>query len=362
MVKQSRSFVVAVVVFCVAAAASVQGAQNVAESTVSQAYLQPVSDWPALHPNAAGELAALPEPLPVDETLVRIGERLFHDPKLSKDGTISCASCHKSNHHFADNVRISPGVAGKEGRRTAQMLRLVGHWDKLFWDGRVSQLKELVEQPLTDPVEMASSIEHVMAYVMAKPGYHDALADYFKEDLQWEQVASAIAEYIMSLDAPMRRFDYFMQAIAAGDMAQAANYLSEEERWGMHLFRTKAGCVQCHAGPLFSDQQLHNIGLAYYGRHFEDLGHYRVSGQAEHVGAFRTPSLRYVSERPHLMHNGLFNDLNGIVRMYRHGGPRPRPKGDQVNDPLFPETSPLLVPFELSQEEENAIVSFLKTL
>lgn len=68
------------------------------------------------------------------------------------------------------------------------------------------------------------------------------------------------------------------------------------------------------------------------------------------------------SERPHLMHNGLFKDLNGIVRMYRHGGPRPRPKGDQINDPLFPETSSLLVPFELSKEEENAIVSFLKTL
>ena len=81
-----------------------------------------------------------------------------------------------------------------------------------------------------------------------------------------------------------------MRDQAATTPVSAYSSVAEEERWGMHLFRTKAGCVQCHAGPLFSDQQLHNIGLAHYGRHFEDLGHYRVSGQAEHVGAFRTPS------------------------------------------------------------------------
>lgn len=330
--------------------------------TISQQYLQPQAKWPALHANAHADVAALPAPLKVDTTLAAIGQRLFHDPKLSRDATISCASCHKADHHFADKVRISPGVAGREGNRTSQMLRLVGHWDTLFWDGRVNELTALVEQPLTHPKEMDSSIEHVMAYLATEPSYQAALADYFQAPLAWEHVAKAIAEFMRSVENPPRRFDHFMRAITVGNSEQAAEFLTEQERLGLHLFRTKAGCVQCHSGALFSDQRLHNIGLTYYGRRFEDLGHFKISGKPEHVGAFRTPSLRYVTERKYLMHNGLFDDLLGIVRMYQHGGARPKPRPEQENDPLFPETSALLVPFRLSKDEEYALLSFLGTL
>lgn len=332
------------------------------EPNVAAQYLQPQAQWPALHPQAHADVAPLPAPLMTNKALAAIGEQLFNDPALSRDGSVSCGSCHKPTAHFADVTRISPGVEGREGRRTAQMLRLAGHWHTLFWDGRVNSLTALVEQPLTDPLEMDSSISHVMHYVRDHANYPKQLQAHFGEPLAWSHIALAMAEFMRAIEHPPRRFDHFMQAIEQEDFTAAANILSPEERHGLHLFRTTAGCVQCHAGPLFSDQQLHNIGLSYYGRSFEDLGHYKISGDPKHVGAFRTPSLRYVGERQHLMHNGLFDDLLGIVRMYRHGGARPKPRGEQVNDPLFPETSPLLKPFPLTREEEQALVKFLHTL
>ncbi|RUO22249.1 cytochrome-c peroxidase [Aliidiomarina iranensis] len=333
-----------------------------AESELTQRYLEPQSKWPTLHENAHADVAALPEPLETNADIVQLGEQLFHDPGLSRDGSVSCASCHKSSAHFADTVRISPGVEGREGRRTSQMLRLAGHWDILFWDGRVANLEALVAHPVQDPMEMDSTIAHVESYVTASDRYSEMFQHVFQQPATWNLIAEAIAEFMRAVEHPPTRFDKFMYAVAEGDKVAAAEQLNAEERLGLHLFRTKAGCVQCHAGDLFSDQRMHNIGLAYYGRSFEDLGHYQISGNPAHVGAFRTPSLRYVGEREHLMHNGLFNDLLGIVRMYSHGGARPKPRGEQVNDPLFPETSELLQPFSLTKEEEQALVKFLNAL
>ncbi|WP_113906056.1 cytochrome-c peroxidase [Aliidiomarina celeris] len=324
-------------------------------------YLRPQSEWPALHINAHADVAPLPEALDYNALLAEIGAQLFHDTQLSIDNSVSCASCHNASLHFADSVRVSRGVEGREGHRTAQILRFAGHWQSLFWDGRVTNLEQLVGVPLTDPNEMDSSIEHVMSYV-GSTAYKAQLEAYFDSPLVWQHVASAIAEFMRSIESPKRQFDYFMEAIAAGDFNEAETHLNAQQREGLHLFRTRAGCVQCHAGALFSDQKMHNIGLAYYGRKFEDLGHFQVSGDPQHVGAFRTPTLRYVSEREHLMHNGLFTDLLGIIRMYRHGGARPKPRPAQIDDPLFPTTSPLLQPFALTAEEEQALLAFLKTL
>lgn len=104
------------------------------------------------------------------------------------------------------------------------------------------------------------------------------------------------------------------------------------------------------------------MGLHYFGRKYEDLGVYEQSGEAGQVGHFRTPTLRHVSETGPWMHNGLFPTLLGIVRMYGHGGPRPKARGEQVNNPLFPSTSNELIPFDLTAEEQQALVSFLNML
>ena len=338
-------------------------ASDFVEADVASAYLKPQAQWPAAHPGAAEDVAPVPLPVELDKYLVRLGEALFHDPGLSADGSVSCASCHQADIHFADDVKLSPGVEGRLGKRTTPMLRLVGLWDVLFWDARIDTLEALVEHPLTDPLEMNNTVEAALTHVAEQAKYTDAFARAYGDDaITWPRTAHAIAEFMRSIPSPKQPFDVFMQALGGEDFAQAAEVLSKQEREGLHLFRTKAGCVQCHNGALFSDQRLHNMGLTYYGRRFEDLGHYNISGEPEDVGKFRTPSLRYLSERNHLMHNGLFDDLLGIVRMYSHGGPRPKPRGEQVNDPLFPQTTGLLQPFDLSKDEEQALLAFLRTL
>lgn len=338
-------------------------ATEIVDSEAAEAYLHPQAQWPAKHTGAAEDVAPVPLPVKLDDYLVQLGKVLFHDKGLSGDNSVSCASCHQADIHFADHRKLSPGVQGRLGKRTTPMLRLVGLWNALFWDARVDTLEALVEQPLTDPLEMDNTVEAAVTYITNQAKYAEAFTVVYGDDaITWPRAAHAIAEFMRSIPSPERPFDVFMRTIEEENFAQAAGVLNEQERAGLHLFRTKAGCVQCHNGALFSDQRLHNTGLTYYGRRFEDLGHYNISGKPEDVGKFRTPSLRYLSERNHFMHNGLFDDLLGIVRMYAHGGPRPRPRGEQIKDPLFPQTTDLLQPFDLSKEEEQALLAFLRTL
>ncbi|MOA19415.1 Methylamine utilization protein MauG precursor [compost metagenome] len=130
----------------------------------------------------------------------------------------------------------------------------------------------------------------------------------------------------------------------------------------MHLFRTKARCVNCHNGPLFTDNQFHNLGLTYYGREYEDLGRYEVTKLPEDVGKFKTPSLRDVMRTRPWFHNGLFDDMDGVLNMYNNGMPQPKPKPEQENDPLFPKTSPHIKKLGLTKEERDAVVAFLDAI
>lgn len=138
--------------------------------------------------------------------------------------------------------------------------------------------------------------------------------------------------------------------------------MNDQQLRGLHLFRTKAGCANCHNGPLFTDQKFHNVGLSFYGRRLQDLGRYEFTQAPDDVGAFRTPSLRNVSRTGPWMHNGGFPFLRGIVNFYSAGGVRNKPRPDQVGDPLFPATSPILQRLDLSREERDDLVAFLETL
>jgi cytochrome c peroxidase len=138
--------------------------------------------------------------------------------------------------------------------------------------------------------------------------------------------------------------------------------MSDEQLYGLHLFRTKARCMNCHFGPALSDEQFHNVGLSYYGRKYEDLGRYEVTRKPEDVGAFRTPSLRLVMKTAPWMHNGLFVNMEGTLAFYNMGMPRPRPNAQQADDPLFPRTSDRLKALNMDKDELRALRSFLDTL
>ncbi len=331
-----------------------------------QAYSGPSDQWPAPHvdPDVQWkELGPLPErtPSPADnpftEEKARLGEELFFDPKLSRSGQIACASCHEPDLAFTDGRKVSFGHDRLAGRRNSQSIAMSGFAEPLFWDGRAATLEAQALRPIEDPLEMAFSLPELLERLNDSADYRQRFELVFdKQQIDAMQLSQALATYQRTLVRVARntRFEQFLRG--------RHNMLSDQQVHGLHLYRTKARCMNCHFGPQLMDNQFHNAGMTYYGRKYEDLGRYEVTGKAEDVGRFRTPSLRLVSRTGPWIHNGLFPDLQGVLNFYNVGMPRPQPVGEQTNDPLFPKTSDRFQPLGLSADEMRALRSFLDTL
>ncbi|MBB4212218.1 cytochrome c peroxidase [Rhodothalassium salexigens DSM 2132] len=327
--------------------------------------------WPAAQIDADvayDELAALPRPeRGGDEAdsaaLVALGEALFHEPALSRSGQISCASCHNPELAFTDRVRTAFGHDRQRGRRNTPTVLDKAGQPHFMWDGSAASLEAQAAGPITNPVEMAAEPDRLVARLAARPAWRARFATAFeaeaptdagaRQPVRFERVTAALAAYQRSLHRPTA-FDRFM----AGEHDR----LDDQQIFGLHLFRTKARCANCHMGARLTDDRFHNLGLHYYGRAYEDHGRYGVTGRPADMGAFRTPSLRHVGDTAPYMHNGLFPTLVGVVNLYNAGGAHPSPRADQAQDPLFPATSDRLRPLDLSRQEVEALAAFLDAL
>jgi cytochrome c551 peroxidase len=296
-----------------------------------------------------------PENNPYSEAKKELGKMLFFDPRLSKSKQISCASCHDPELAWGDGRTISYGHNRQTGKRNSPSLLNIGYHSVFFWDGRAASLEDQALGPITDPVEMAAtetiSIKNIKKIKGYKPYFREAFGD---EKITIERILKAIATYERTITSKKSKFDSFIEG--------KSDIFTDEEVIGLHLFRTKARCINCHNTPLFSNQKFHNVGLSYYGRTFEDLGKYNITHKKEDVGKFKTPSLREIGRTAPYMHNGLMPNLEGIIEMYNAGMPRVKPKENQKNDSLFPVTDPLLKKLNLTKKEQNALKAFLLTL
>lgn len=296
-----------------------------------------------------------PENNPYSEAKKELGKMLFFDPRLSKSKQISCASCHDPELAWGDGRTISYGHNRQTGKRNSPSLLNIGYHSIFFWDGRAASLENQALGPITDPVEMAAtetiSIKNIKKIKGYKPYFREAFGD---EKITIERILKAIATYERTITSKKSKFDSFIEG--------KSDIFTDEEVIGLHLFRTKARCINCHNTPLFSNQKFHNVGLSYYGRTFEDLGKYNITHKKEDVGKFKTPSLREIGRTAPYMHNGLMPNLEGIIEMYNAGMPRVKPKENQKNDSLFPVTDPLLKKLNLTKKEQNALKAFLLTL
>ncbi|KAI93686.1 cytochrome C peroxidase [Rhodomicrobium udaipurense JA643] len=332
---------------------------------VRMAYERARAAWPApvLLPDAkVAEFAPLdirPKPSGIAIAKVELGRMLFEDPRLSASGQIACQNCHNQELGWGDGLRSSFGHNRKRGKRNAPPLFSAAYRPALFWDGRVTKLEEQALGPMTNPIEMAV---HDFSAVTARLGKDDIYRERFRSiygsdqiDIAW--VADALAAFETTLERPTR-FDRFLK----GDTAA----LTDEQVWGMHLFRTKAGCMNCHSGPLLTDERYHNLGLSLLGRPLGDPGRQAVTGLEDDVGRFRTASLRHVSKTGPYMHNGLIPDLRRVVIFYEIGGGKTRPLNDeQATDDLMraaAKTSPLVKKFNFTPAERQALIEFLKAL
>lgn len=364
-------FIASAISFIIMCSVATTSAATVDFDALRKAYSKPPVEWPkpTLNPGVEHkEIGLLPKVIfpkgnPYNTKKMRLGEKLYFDPKLSRSGQIACASCHDQDLGWADGRTLSFGHDRQKGKRNAPAVENAAFWHTLFWDGRAESLEQQALMPIQDPVEMNFTLPELEARLNKLPEYQQAFLEVFGESkVTSERIAKALATYQRTLVSRRSDFDAFLLAPKTKNerLQQAYNQrLSDKALLGLHLFRTKAGCMNCHSGPLFSDNQFHNIGLTYYKRKYEDLGRYNVTGKAEDVGKFKTPSLRGVMNTGPWMHNGLFSDMRGILNIYNAGGV---PIKKDPNDPLAPETSNLLNPLQLTVNEMDALQAFLHSI
>lgn len=273
---------------------------------------------------------------------IELGKQLYFDGRLSKNNAISCAFCHNPGTGFADSRQTSIGVGGGIGGRQSPTVYNTGFNHVQFWDGRARSLEEQAIGPIHNPVEMAETHEHVVAKLGKIKGYQQQFRAVFGTEVNLQGIAEAIAAYERTVLSTNSAFDkYVLGDVKAMDEAAAR---------GLGLFKGKARCILCHNGPNFTDNQFHNLGVPQVGPMKEDLGRYNVTRADKDKGAFKTPTLRSVTETAPYMHDGAFKTLEEVVDFLDQGG------GSN------PRLSPLMRPLGLTTEEKADLVMFLKAL
>ncbi len=324
-----------------------------------QQYLRPPAEWPRAHVDAGvpfEELGPMPAPAfpadnPYSDEKALLGKLLFFDPRLSVSGQIACASCHDPELGWGDGRSTAFGHDRQLGKRNTMTMLNVGFVSALFWDGRSPSLEDQARFPIAAHDEMNLSLDTLLTRLDAVPGYAPHFrAAFGGEEITLMRVAQALATFERTIVSRRSRFDFFL--------AGKADALSDQEIRGLHLFRTEGRCVNCHFGPLLTDQQFHNNGFTFFGRPQEDLGRFHVTADTADVGAFRTPSLRDVVYTGPWMHAGNMFDLGQILDMYERGMPQPVP-ARYADHPLRPHSDALLRPLRLSADDKAAIIAFL---
>jgi len=311
--------------------------------------------------NGFEDIGALPKvPFPADnpfsEEKKMLGKMLFEDPRLSSSGQIACASCHDSQTGWGDGKRVAFGHNRQNGKRNAMTILNTAYYKTLFWDGRAKSLEHQATMPVQDMVEMHETLENAVTKIQKIEGYKPYFQKAFgNEEISQDKIMKAIATFERTITSASSRFDLFIK----GNPTK----LSNDEVLGLHLFRTKARCVNCHNTGLFSDNQFHNDGQTLFGSNNEDLGRYNVTKQKEDIGKFRTPSLREIAQTGPWMHHGNFPTLKDVIQFYNLGNPTPvdkKYKGKNID--LLPKSSSLLKKLSLTKKEENALVAFLSSI
>ena len=302
-----------------------------------------------------GPFPERPRPDTVQQARIDLGEALFKDPRLSASGQIACESCHNRRLGWGDGLPTAFGHDRKTGSRNAMTLFTAAYMKELFWDGRSASLEDQAHLPIIDPVEMAGDAATIEARINAIPEYRAAFASaYGVEQATLTDIARALADFERAILPPRSKWDRVF--------TEGTKILTDQELIGLHLFRTKAGCANCHNGPLFTDQRYHNLGISFYARKLEDTGRWAVTGDPLDSGRFRTPSLRGVRRTAPYMHNGIFPHLEGVVNLYAGGGGKDRQEQSATTKAPPPQPDPLLKPRDLTREERAALVAFLEAL
>ncbi|MNK03365.1 Cytochrome c551 peroxidase precursor [compost metagenome] len=326
-------------------------------------YLQPSKYWPK--PNVDKEVKfeelAILQSSPIDlsndsiKRVVELGKLLFFDPRLSGSNQISCATCHNPELNWADGKAVSTGHEQLPNIRNAPSLENVWVYNSFFWDGRAKSLVEQAEGPISAHNEMNQDLKSLAKKLNKIRGYKPYFTAAFgSSKITNQRIFESLATFQQTIVSGESSFDNFLK----GDI----NALTDQQLTGLHLFRTKARCMNCHHGAYFTDKDFHNIGLTEYGTKNEDLGLYNVTKKHDDVGKFKTPGLRNVMQTGPWFHQGSVKSMDSLMVLYNMGMPEHVVLASQKDDPLVPKNDKLVRGIMLNVRERKAIIAFLEAL
>ncbi|HAO06435.1 MAG TPA: cytochrome-c peroxidase [Chryseobacterium sp.] len=298
-----------------------------------------------------------PENNPYSKEKVLLGKTLFYDPRLSGSNQIACASCHDPELGWTDNKTQSFGHDRQLGTRNAMTIMNIAFAKSLFWDGRAESIEQQSQMPIQDQKEMNEHIDIATDKIAKIKGYESLFERAFgTKTVTKEKIAMAIATFERTLISPQTKFDKFIDG--------QSDAFTDDEVAGMHLFRTKGQCMNCHNSGYFSNNQFENDGTGLLGSRQEDLGRYKVTGDPSDAGKFRVPTLREITRTGPWMHNGAFGTLRDVLTFYNGGNPEPPKKRATVHNgvQLVSKKSAMLKPLHLTEKEISQIEAFLATL
>lgn len=281
----------------------------------------------------------IPNDNPMTVPAVDLGKALFFDPSLSKDYSVSCASCHLPEYAFSDTVAISSGVDPRfQGFRNSYPLGNVGFQKALFMEGGVPSLELQVLAPMGESSEMDINMVEAMERLSGNEEYQAWSQSAYERELDPWVITRAIAAYERTLISASSAWDAYL----LGDESAVDSTILI----GYEVFSSK-GCEQCHSGVLFTDQSFHNIGLTM---EYADPGRARLTHDPKDSGAFKTPSLRNVELTAPYMHDGSLTTLDEVLEHFASGGV------------AHPRRDTLMVPFQWDEGEKEHLLSFLYSL
>lgn len=284
---------------------------------------------------------------PVTNEGFELGKTLFFDKSLSRDGSVSCATCHLQSAAFTDLKAVSHGIENRVGSRNAPPIQNMAWMKLFFWDGGVFNLDLFPIAPIQNELEMDESLANVLAKLNKSETYKKQFKKAFGSDeITSTNLFKAFSQYQLALISANSRYDKYVRGEVGG-------LLSNDEKAGLALFKQK--CASCHEGELFTDQSFRNNGLKIVSDDEMETGRYRVNLNEEDLYKFRVPSLRNVAYTAPYMHDGRLGTLADVLNHYSNG------VNDTPNlDPLLKSNNRLGI--ELTATDKNQLVAFLKTL
>jgi cytochrome c peroxidase len=296
------------------------------------------------------ELMKVPDNNPLTQAKVDLGKTLYHDKRLSADGTRSCYSCHLKEKGLTDGLPTAIGALEAKLPRSSPTMWNIGFHSEFYWDGRAKALEAQIRAAWTGPnmgvggkEKNRPSVDEITAKINAIPGYNSLFQKAYGGPATPDNIVQAIACFVRTIVIPK---DSKWLRFRSGD----ATAFSEEAQRGWKIFSDKAKCTNCHDGLLLTDQQYHNTGVGMDAEK-PDVGRFTVTKDEKDTGAFKTPTLLDISKSGPYFHNGSVATLEEAVDLMASGGKKNK----------FLDTKNLK-PVKLSEKEKADLLAFLRSL